>query len=223
MFCKQCGNELTGTGSYCSVCGESTQILRDGSSTTTSYRQTINEGGVDVRGGETYRSFEYTRMNVKADLVQAAIDCYESLGWELTGQRASDLGGQVTLSFRRGRKVRAKAQLSKIQRAMDDALNSIANMEAEKTKKARSQAIAFGVVSSLILGLGMSCTMVWQHLMAIGIVVGIIGIAGCVLTWLIYRKTCAAETARLNPLIEEAYDRLATQCEEAQAVLLAFE
>ena len=162
-------------------------------------------------------------MNAKADLVQAAIDCYESLGWELTGQRASDLGGQVTLSFRRSRKVCAKAQLSKIQRAMDDALNSIANMEVEKTKKARSQAIALGTVSALIFGLGMSCTMVWPHLMAIGIVVGIIGIVGCVLTWLSYRKTCAAETARLNPLIEEAYDRLATQCEEAQAVLLAFE
>lgn len=51
----------------------------------------------------------------------------------------------------------------------------------------------------------------------------ILGIAGCVLTWLRYRKTCASETARINPQIEEAYDRLATQCEEVQAVLRSAE
>lgn len=160
---------------------------------------------------------------MKSELAQVAVDSYESLGWELTGQRAAAPNGQVTLSFRRSRKVRGKAQLSKIQRTMDDTLASIASMEAEKTKKATGQAIAFGIVSALILGVGMCCTMVWQHLMVVGIIIGIVGLAGCVLTWLRYRKVCEAETARLNPAIEDAYDRLATQCEEAQAVLCSTE
>lgn len=128
-------------------------------------------------------------------------------------------GGQVTLSFRRSRKVRSKAQLAKIQRTMDDTLASIASMEAEKTKKATTQAIAIGVVAALVLGLGMCCTMVWTHLMIPGIVIGLAGIAGCLYAYVRYRAICMAETARLNPAIEDAYDRLATLCEEAQAVL----
>lgn len=172
---------------------------------------------------EGYRSFEYARTNVKSELAQVAVDCYESLGYELTGQRAVSPGSQVTLSFRRNRKVRSKAQLSKIQRTMDDTLASIANLEAEKTKKATVQAVSLGIVFALVLGVGMCCTMVWTQFMVLGIIVGLIGIGGCIFAWMRYRKVCAAETARLNPAIEEAYDRLATQCEEAQAVLRSAE
>lgn len=171
------------------------------------------------RSEGAYRSYEYARTTVKSDLAQVAVDCYESLGYELTGQKTSTAGGQTTLSFRRSRKVGSKAQLSKIQRTMDDTIASIANMEAQKTKKATSQAIALGTIAALVLGIGMCCTMVWTHLMVLGIIVGIIGIAGCILAFLRYRKTVEAESARLNPKIEAAYDRLATQCEEAQAVL----
>lgn len=216
MFCKQCGNELVGTEIYCDACGEQVHALRDHERSNAP-----SASGHMPRVDAGYSSFEYARTNVKSDLAQVAVDCYESLGYELTGQRTSAPGDQVTLSFRRSRKVRSKAQLSKIQRTMDDTLASIASMEAEKTKKATVQAVSLGVVFALVLGLGMCCTMVWTQLMVPGIVIGLIGIAGCIFAWMRYRKVCAAETARLNPAIEEAYDRLATQCEEAQAVLRA--
>lgn len=171
-----------------------------------------------VIGGD-YRSYEYARTTVKRDMVQVTCDCYESLGYELTGQRTSASGNQTTLSFRRSRKVQGKAQLAKIQRTMDDTLSSIGELEAKKSKKATSEAIVIGVISALLLGVGMCCTMVWQHLMALGVIVGIIGIAGCIYAWLRYRKVCEIETTRINPQIEETYDRLASLCEEAQAML----
>lgn len=221
MFCKHCGNELIGTELYCDACGEPVQAVRSKGEVAAPHREPAP--GEGPAGAAVYRSFEYARTTVKADLAQAACDCYESLGFELTGQRTSNPGGQVTLSFRRSRKVRGKAQLAKMQRAMDDTLASIADYEAEKTKRARVQALSIGTVSALILGVGMCCTMVWDNLMVLGIVVGILGIAGCIFAWLRYRKVCEAEAARLNPQIEEAYGRLATQCEEAQAVLRSVE
>lgn len=168
-----------------------------------------------------YRSYEYARISVKDELTQVAIDCYESLGFEVMDQRTSAPTRQATLSFRRNRRVASKAQLAKIRRAMDDTMASIASMEAAKTRKASSQSIAIGVIAALVLGVGMCCTMVWTHLMALGIVVGLIGIAGCVFAWTHYRKVREAETLRINPQIDEAYDRLATLCEEAQAVMHA--
>lgn len=226
MFCNHCGNELNGTEAYCATCGKPVQ--ETGAQTQVGaphgaphHRTTMNAYTNTSTPEDTsaYRSFEYARTTIKSELAQVAIDCYESLGYELTGQRVSAPGGQVTLSFRRSRKVRGKAQLSKIQRTMDDTLASITSMETEKTKKAIIQAMTIGIISALVLGLGMSCTMVWTHLMVLGIVVGLIGIAGCIFAWMHYRKVCSIETARLNPAIEEAYDRLATQCEEAQAIL----
>lgn len=219
MFCKQCGNELIGTEVYCDACGAAIQAVRSKDQVVSPRHETALTAAQGQQDGSAYRSFEYARTVVKADLAQVAVDCYESLGYELTGQRASTPGGQVTLSFRRSRKVRSKAQLSKIQRTMDDTLDSIASMEAEKTKKATTQAVVIGVVAALVLGLGMCCTMVWTQFMIPGIVIGLAGIAGCLYAFVRYRAICVAETARLNPAIEDAYDRLATLCEEAQAVL----
>lgn len=222
MFCKQCGNELVGTELYCDICGNPVQAVRT--------RDEVQEPRVhsDLSGSCTadvgfgkYQSFEYARTNVNSDMAQVALDCYESLGYELTGQRTAAPGKHTTLSFRRSRKVRGKAQLSKIQRAMDDEIDLIEAMEEEKAKKATAQAVTIGVISALILGVGMCCTMVWTNLMIPGIMIGLVGIAGCVYAYLRYRKVYAKETMRLDPQIEATYDRLATHCEEAQAVLQA--
>lgn len=222
MFCKHCGNQLTGNEQFCEACGAPVRETRaKGIGVAAAPVVTAASAGniSSDRGEGGYRSYEYARTTVKNDLAQVAVDCYESLGYELTGQKTATAGGQTTLSFRRSRKVDSKAQLSKIQRTMDDTIASIANMEAQKTKKATSQAIALGTIAALVLGIGMCCTMVWTHLMALGIIVGVIGIVGCIYAFLRYRKTAEAESTRLNPEIEAAYDRLATQCEEAQAVL----
>ena len=183
MFCKACGNELFGDETYCEACGAPVNERTPraaGHSVAGGIHQNNDDSPVQpvsfTQGDGSYQSFEYARTTVNSDLAQATLDCYESLGYELTGQRKSGAGNQVALSFRRSRKVRNKAQLSKIQRTMDDTLASISNMEAEKTKKATSQAILIGIISALILGVGMTCTMEWTQFMVPGIIVGIIGI-----------------------------------------------
>lgn len=213
MYCRNCGNEIDEVAAYCGFCGSSTQTELGSEGT--------KPGTSSSKG--LYRSFEYASTTVENELVQVAIDSYESLGYEFTGRRASTAGKIATLSFRRNRKVHGKAQLAKIQRAMDDAIASIGRMEGEKSRKAVSQALAIGIVSALVLGVGMCCTMVWEGLMAIGIVVGLLGIAGCVGGFLRYRAVLDRETTRLAPSIEKAYDNLATLCEEAQAVLSGFD
>lgn len=80
-------------------------------------------------------------------------------------------------------------------------------------------AVTMGIASALVLGIGMCCTMVWQSYFAIGIVVGIIGIIGCVATWFLYRSLVRKSTERVAPRIEAAYDSIATVCEQAQTVL----
>ncbi len=244
MYCSNCGNEVMEQAPYCSACGAKVgesplgnlgaaagaaiSGIKETIASQASQRQAVVvAGNLDPRatmadrtdGAQGYSSYEYARTTVKTDLGQVTLDCYESLGYELTGQRSAGASGQVTLSFRRSRKIKGKAQLSKIQREMDDMIAHIAKLEAAKTSKAVSQSIGLGIVSALVLGLGMCCTMVWTHLMVLGIIVGVVGIIGCIFTFLKYRNTVAKESARVEPQIEQTYDRLATKCEEAQALL----
>ena len=200
MYCPTCGTDLVEGARAGGACG------------------TMVAGAPATRGAD-YTSWEYARTSVKSDLAQVTTDCYESLGFELTGAKSDATRAATTLSFRRSRKMHGKAQLTKLQRTMDDLIGSIAAMEAEKTRKGRIQALSVGILSALVLGIGMCCTMVWTGLMAVGVVVGLIGIAGCVGAYFVYRRTCAKEAARINPRIEAAYDSLATASEEAQAVV----
>ncbi len=201
MYCANCGNELPEGSKVCPSCKA----------------PVVGAPGAACAG--RHDSFEYARTTVKSDLATVATDCYECLGFELTGTKDSAAGDTTVLSFRRSRKVRGKAQLAKLQRTADDLLARIAALEAEKTRRAGMLSIAVGVISALVLGVGMCCTMVWTQLMALGIIVGIAGIAGCVAAWLLYRATVRKDSARVAPRIEAAYDSIATVCEEAQAVL----
>lgn len=211
MFCSNCGNELTGTENVCPACG--TPVAKGAVTATKIAPAPAVEGA--------HASYEYARTSVANDLVTVTSDCYENLGYELTGSKDGG-AGLTTLSFRRSRKVRSKAQLVKIQHTMDDLIASLARLEGEKTRKARLVSITVGTLCALVLGIGMCCTMVWGGgLMIVGVVVGVIGIAAGVAVWPLYRSIVAKETARVSPSIEAAYDSLATACEQAQTVLAA--
>lgn len=204
MYCNQCGAELPENAKICSACGA----------------PVAGAAGAAAPAGR-HDSFEYARTTVRSDLATVATDTYESLGYELTGAKATQTGNSTVLAFRRSRKVRGKAQLAKLQRTADDLLAQLARLEDEKTKRASSVAIALGVVFALVLGIGMCCTMVWQSFFVLGVVVGIVGIVGCVANWFIYRSNVRKDTDRVAPSIEAAYDSIATICEEAQTVLAA--
>lgn len=211
MYCLKCGSELVENETVCVACGYNNSVA----------------GGVreevPVRSGVAQSqakrvSWEYARTTVRSDLAQVATDCYESLGYELTSQKNDSVRKHTSLSFRRERKAQGKAQLAKIQRSMDDLLESIANLEDEKTKKASIQALCVGIVSALILGVGMALVTVWQEFMVPGIVIGVVGILGCLAAFVLYRRTVESSSKQVAPRIDAAYDSLATACEEAQAV-----
>lgn len=221
MYCMNCGMELPEGAKVCGSCGA--VVSAPGAPAAAAAGAGAAALGARAAGQASARhdSYEYARTTVKSDLATVATDCYESLGYELTGAKDSAAGDTTVLAFRRSRKVRGKAQLAKLQRTADDLISQIAGLEGEKTRRARMLSLTVGIASALVLGVGMCCSMVWTQFMALGVVVGLAGIAGCVAAWLLYRSTVRKDTARLAPRIEAAYDQLATICEEAQTVLSA--
>ncbi len=80
-------------------------------------------------------------------------------------------------------------------------LEKIKRLDNGVTNKATMIAIVVGVISTLILGVGMCCCMVWTHFFALGIIVGIIGIAGVCVAYPVYKKVLIKERTKIAPQI----------------------
>ncbi|MBQ8806344.1 MAG: hypothetical protein IJZ68_07825 [Bacteroidaceae bacterium] len=72
------------------------------------------------------------------------------------------------------------------------------------TAKARTAAIAFGCLGTLVFGTGMSCVLAWHaSLMHYGIMVGCIGAVMCVLTPFLHHRMKTAEMQKIAPQVLE--------------------
>lgn len=75
---------------------------------------------------------------------------------------------------------------------------------AQKNKeiemKGQAFSIALGVIGSLLLGIGMCCTMVWNFgigMMIVGIIVGVCGMATMGLAYQVYKKLTEKERGKI--------------------------
>jgi hypothetical protein len=69
-------------------------------------------------------------------------------------------------------------------------------------------ALIMGVMSALLFGVGMTCTMVWTDFFVLGIIIGIIGMAGVSITYPLYTSMIKKGRAKLSPKIIEISNEL---------------
>lgn len=94
-------------------------------------------------------------------------------------------------------KIREK-YLPKVETPMEQ----LRRLDESVTKRGSMMAMTNGILSSLILGIGMSCCMVWGGTAFVpGIAVGLIGILGVCLSYPIYTHVTKKERERIAPEI----------------------
>ena len=81
-------------------------------------------------------------------------------------------------------------------------LDQLRNLDREVTRRGTAVSLVHGILFSLLLGLGMSCCMVWAgKLFVPGILVGCIGLAGVSLTYPLYTRIVRKDRAQIAPEI----------------------
>lgn len=91
----------------------------------------------------------------------------------------------------------------------EDAVERLRRLDGGVYKKGASASIAVGVTGTLLLGLGMSCAMVWQGVWFLpGILIGVVGIAVIALAYPIYKQVIKKERKKIAPEIIRLTDRL---------------
>jgi len=166
-------------------------------------------------------TYDYRTIKVKREMEAMATDSYLNLGWELVGSSVSE-GAifSVNLSFKRDRKIANKQNLLKLQEQVDSNLLNIEVLQGKKKTAGLTPSLTTGIVGALTFGGGMSMVMTLSSTLGFlvgGIALGIVGMGICGLAWLVHSKVKKHKIAKINPILENEYNKLADICESARA------
>ena len=91
----------------------------------------------------------------------------------------------------------------------EDKMERLRKLDASVTKPGTIISITVGIISALILGVGMFCTMVWMDTLFIpGIIIGAIGIIGIIAAYPLYSRITKKQRKKLAPEIMRLSDEL---------------
>lgn len=95
----------------------------------------------------------------------------------------------------------------------ETSMEQLRRLDASATKGATIVSSIVGSISSLVLGIGMCCTMVpgWEQYFIPGIAIGIVGIVGVISAYPIYTHMVKRKRAKLAPEIMRLSDELMKQ------------
>lgn len=199
MYCSKCGMQMPEMAGTCIKCGAI----------------------IEKESSKEFYSYDYLTVDANVRNAAEYIDCYECLGWKVTNTRENFALNQVSLNFRRDRKIKNKEHLQRCQARLDDAIKGINVLERKKTNQARVVSLSVGVAGTLTLGGGMCLCLLNTALGVIiaGSVVGVIGIAVAAMAYPLFKRIAKKKTQEIAPIISKKRDEIAEICEEAKKYL----
>ena len=91
----------------------------------------------------------------------------------------------------------------------ETSMEQLRRLDKSAAKGATVVSLIVGIISALILGIGMSCIMVWGDALFIpGILIGVVGIVGVIAAYPIYNIMVKRKREKLAPEIMRLSDEL---------------
>ena len=164
-------------------------------------------------------AYEYKEVTAAHGMEDLYADNYPNFGWELDSATPSATGlSRVSMKFRRDRKIRNKAELSRLQRQFETGVNEIGHLEKSKTTPAFIAALTVGLAGTALLA-GATFAFIFAAMIPLMVVLAVPGFVGWFLPYLIYKKIAAIKSAAAEPLIENQYDSIYSACAQGRALL----
>lgn len=91
----------------------------------------------------------------------------------------------------------------------EDKMNQLRHLDMKVTQKATMYSLAIGLIGTLLLGIGMCCSMVWaDNYFILGIVIGVPGIIITALAYPTFNHVLRKEREKVAPEIISLCDEL---------------
>jgi hypothetical protein len=176
----------------------------------------MNDKSTPVDG--TFIGYEYRDITVSRELESLYADGYQSFGWKAESAATPFVGfGSVTMKFKRDRKIRNKAELTRLQRQFDACINEILSMEKSKESSAFVKAMTVGLIGTAFIA-GATFSFL-GGIIPLCIVLAVPGFVGWILPYFLFNSTLAKRAAKIAPLIEGKYDEIYEICERGSKLL----
>lgn len=102
------------------------------------------------------------------------------------------------------RRIRSKYVLKE-----ETKMEQLRRLDESATRPGTIAALAVGIISTLVFGTGMCCTMIWAETMFIpGVMIGAVGLGGVVSAYPLYRSITKKQRQKLAPEILRLTDEL---------------
>ena len=91
----------------------------------------------------------------------------------------------------------------------EDKMQLLRRLDESVNKKSSVISLVIGIIGALIMGIGMSCCMVWADVLFVpGIIIGVVGIALVCFAYPMYNRTLKKEREKIAPEIIRLTDEL---------------
>lgn len=171
-----------------------------------------------VNNENCFVGFDYKDITIKKSMQPIYTDSYRNFGWILEGN-SSPVGkpDSITMKYKRDRRIRNKAELTRLQRQFDACVKEILKLEESKKTRAAFVAYLVGVIGTAFMA-GSVFTVTAGNVAAC-VILAIPGFIAWIIPYLLFRKISEKRAELVNPLISQKYDELYSICEKANTLL----
>lgn len=167
---------------------------------------------------QNFVGYEYQDVTAKRSVASIYSDGYENFGWQLDS--TAEPHGKIDyiiLKFKRDRKIRNKAELTRLQRHFNSCVSAILSLESSKYIRASVVAYTVGMIGTAFMA--GSVFSITANMLLPCIIFAVPAFVGWVLPYFLYRNITEKKSEQITPLIDQQYDELYAICEQANALL----
>ncbi|MFC0234164.1 hypothetical protein ACFFIF_09200 [Vagococcus entomophilus] len=167
---------------------------------------------------DQFIGYEYKDKKVQKRVSSMIIDGYENFGWKLDSSHTpAHPVDSVEMKFKRNRKIRNKAELTRLQRQFDAIVEEIQKLENKKQSLAMIVAFSIGVLGTAFIAGSVFAVEAGNHFLMV--LLAIPGFIGWILPYFTFKKVEADKTKQITPLIDQKYDELYEITEQGNRLL----
>lgn len=167
-----------------------------------------------------YVGFEYMEVPAKRSMESLYADGYQNFGWVYEGTApCEEQRDRIVMKFKRDRKIRNKAELSRLQRQFEACAHEIEALERSKAAAASIAAFSIGLVGTAFLA-GSMFAYLGGHL-PLMVILAAPGFAGWIAPYFCYKNLRRRRTEQVVPIIEQKHDEIYEVCELGAGLLTA--
>jgi len=163
--------------------------------------------------------YEYKDVTVSKGMAKVYAECYSHFGWVPESNSSpptehSAVFGNITLIFKRDKKIRNKAELSRLGRRFEAAISEISSLEKSKFTTAVAAAFIAGII-----GIAFIAAAIFIGALPVCIIMAIPGVVGLIIPYFLFRRISRKRGQEVSTLIEQKNKEIHEVCEQARTLL----